>query len=656
MRVFGALFLLFTICVCHAFAQQTQPGATCAQHKINTFREAAKATVASPEEELYDVKSVNIDLIVDNDPVFVSGQTTTAAVTLEDNFGLYVFELVNELEIELININGQPVEFIREGDIVKAILPNVLQSGTLFRAEVFYKGTPKTGTVFFFQNGLNRAPDEEWNSPVTYTLSEPYASKDWWPCKQSLQDKIDSATIAITVDDSLMAGSNGILAEVQRSAGKARYIWKTKYPVAYYLLSIAVADYRDYSFTTTLNDGKEVLVQNYIYDRPGYLQQNKAGIDATGDMLINFSELFGTYPFHEEKYGHCVAPVFGGLEHQTMTTLSNFNTKLVSHELAHQWWGDHVTCATWRDIWLNEGFATYSEYLHQEKYRTPTVAYKYMLNIHEQILTDTNKGGSIYLPAGDTVNPYRIFDTRLSYLKPGAVLHTLRYVIDNDEVFFNALRQFQRQYAFGNATTEEFKNVVENISGLELDYFFDQWFYKEGYPIYKARWNQLGNKVMIEITQETTVPSSIAAFDVPLELKLEMSGSDTTIKLDNATTTTSLSFSIDGVISNLVIDPRNMILNEAEIYRDYSMGVAQQQVADDAYIYPNPTHTAWYVTYIKAGTELSVVDMHGRVVWQGATTNDYGIAIPAERMARGTYILKMQYGDKQLTSKKLIKL
>lgn len=650
--------LVFIICfyVHTASGQTSSATASCAQHKINSFRNAAKATVASPEEERYDVKSVTLDLRVNSNPVDIYGIATTTATVLEDNFGLYVFELNSSLDIEMVNINGVQASFTREGDVVSVLMPTIQHKDSSFRAEVFYKGTPETGTVFFFQQGLNYAADAAWNSPVTYTLSEPYASKDWWPCKQSLQDKIDSATIAITVDDSLKAGSNGVLvATTNVGNGKTRYTWKTNYPVAYYLLSIAIADYEDYSFTTTLPDGKQVLVQNFVYNRPGFLEENKIRIDSTGNMLINFSEQFGTYPFHEEKYGHCMAPVFGGLEHQTMTTLHNFNARLVAHELAHQWWGDHVTCATWQDIWINEGFATYSEFLHYEKFRKENDAYNYMLNIHNQVLEDSVKSGSVFVPAGDTLNPYRIFDTRLSYLKPGAVLHTLRYIIDDDDIFFQSLRQFQQQYAFGNATTEDFKNVVESISGLELDYFFDQWIYGEGYPVYSVKWYQLGNKIYLSLEQETTTPSSVSLFELPVELKLVMQDEDTIIRINNKAAKQDLSVLVNGNVNEVIFDPRNMILNEDKVYRDHRVAFPQDG-SEDALVYPNPTENDWFIANVKAGTELSLLDMQGRVLWQAVTNSNFGASIPAQRFAKGMYILQIQYGDKQLTSKKLIKL
>lgn len=649
--VLTAGMLLYSL---SAYTQTMMGVDDCIAGKMQQYRQSAKPTVASPEENKYDVQHVHLDIVLDNQSVAIAGKATTTAQVLENNFSLYVFELNKLLTIDSVLINGQHAPIERQADIVNVFMPVLLHTGDVFSATVYYHGLPETGTVFTFQSGMNNAEAGEWNSRVTYTLSEPYYSKDWWPCKQSLQDKIDSAEIWITVPDSLKAGSNGLLQRITPLPGNmSRYEWKTNYPTTYYLLSVAVSNYTDYSFAKQLPGGENVLVQNYVYNHPGLMDTYKNGIDSTGEMLHFFSELFGTYPFHQEKYGHCMAPVFGGMEHQTMTTLQHFRYPLVVHELAHQWFGNHVTCATWRDIWINEGFASYAEYLFTERYRDGQTAYNYMLRVHERIFSDTNTGGSIYLEESDTTNPYRIFDGRLSYLKPSAVLHTLRFYINNDQMFFDILKTFLSRYADSNAGTEDFKQVAEELSGINLDKFFAQWIYGEGYPVYDISWNYVDGKLLLDIQQQGTNPESVPYFDVPVEIKLLSRMGDTTVRLGSGMTQSTY-MQMDRVIDDIIFDPRNTILDKATVSRDYSLGISHP--AEGLFVYPNPTTEAWYIVNVKTGDELMLVDMSGKTVWSSKLTNNFGESIPTGGLSRGIYILHVMNGRNKLTSKKLIRL
>ena len=211
-----------------------------------------------------------------------------------------------------------------------------------------------------------------------------------------------------------------------------------------------------------------------MYDAPGALDSYKQSIDSTADMLQYFSAIFGIYPFMKEEYGHCIVPLPGGMEYQTMTSCGEVGSMLVSHELTHQWFGDHVTCSTCKDVWLNECFASYGEYLFLEHFR-PKDAAAHMQQFHDAVLNKAEKHGAVYVD--DTTSDGRIFDGRLSYAKAAAVTHSLRFVIDNDSLFFAMLRAYQQQFAFGDAATEQFKNLAANFVHQNLDTFFDQWIY-----------------------------------------------------------------------------------------------------------------------------------------------------------------------------------
>ncbi|MBA7534332.1 hypothetical protein ES705_26578 [subsurface metagenome] len=232
---------------------------------------------------------------------------------------------MQEVTPDSLVIDGIQTNFIHSEDFIRFSPLEIYESGDLITMRLYYRlqdvETDRRIGIY------NR--QETNGASVTYTLSEPYFSKGWFPCKQDLPDKADSAYIFLTVPDSLMAGSNGLLTNIkQLDNGFKRYEWKTYFPIAYYLLSLSVADYIDYSFMASTADGDSVLVQNFIYNDSLYFKENKDDIDATAEMIELFSQKFGTYPFKQEKYGHCVAPMGGGMEHQTMTTLVNFGFNL----------------------------------------------------------------------------------------------------------------------------------------------------------------------------------------------------------------------------------------------------------------------------------------------------------------------------------------
>lgn len=614
-----------------------------------------KTTVADPREEAYDVSYVKLDLEANNQNTAIQGSATTIAKVVANNMDTYVFELNNIYNIDSATFNGQKLPVGTIGD-VRTITPSAaLIQGQSFVCTVYYHGEINPGSVFFFDGGLNNATHDEYNDlRVTYSLSEPYNSKDWWPCKQSLKDKIDSADIWVTVADGLMAGSNGLLKNVTTVSGnKQRYEWKTGYPIAYYLISIAVAPYIDYSFNVAIPGlASPVLVQNFVLNSPNVIERQKQGIDSTGQMMQLFSELFGTYPFYEEKYGHCIAPLFGGMEHQTMTTQRNFDPALTAHELAHQWFGNSVTCATWKDIWLNEGFATYLTYLFFERYRKDR-AIEEMANIHKVVLEAEAKGGTVYVD--DTTNPDRIFSGRLSYNKPGAVLHMLRFLINNDGMFFSSLKTYHDAYRNSNASTEEFKDHVSQFTGINLDTFFDEWIYKEGYPIYKIRYNQVGNRLYLTLEQNTSVPNSVPFYHIPIELRLSNNSWDTVIRLNPSQNVEQYIWDINAVVTDVELDPDNDILNEDEgAVRDFLLGL-NDVISDQIKVFPNPSSDVWYVVGLQEGYDLFVTDVLGKKVWQSDNLAGVYTYVPASSLSRGIYLLHVRNGKKKVTTIKLLK-
>lgn len=629
-----------------AFAQTEDISQLCGHSKQQHFCNTAKTTIASLLEDQYDVRYVFLDLDVTDQSTSLTGSVTTRAVVVSPVMSKYVFELGTQMTPDSVYIDGIKVAFTSNGIVRAADMPNDYLAGTSFTAKVYYHGAP-TGGTGFFSTGINSVTDGTWPINVTFTQSESYESKDWWPCKQSLTDKIDSMDMWLTIPQGRKAGSNGVLVGIQPvSSGKVRYQWHSSYPIDYYLISLAVADYTDYSFYAHFSGSNDsVLVQNYVYNNGQTLPFYKNVIDSTALMLDYYSTLFGRYPFWKEKYGHCLTPLGGGMEHQTMTTLGRFTSPLVAHELAHQWFGDHVTCGTWKDIWLNEGFATYCEYLYADHFWAPGAGLKYMKNIHSKILPPNDPHGTVYVD--DTTSEYRIFDSKLTYNKGGSVLHMLRFLANDDNLFFSMLQTYQNAYAFQTATTNNFKQLAGTILNRNLDTFFNQWIYGEGYPVYNAYWNQTGNTVIVDLLQTGAVPNTTPLFATPLELQLHSPQGDTTVRIYNDKHLQRYYFQWNKQMSDLYIDPNDWILNtEGYIMRNITLLSVNNLIADNVSVFPNPATDKWELAGLPANAKMELHDITGRTVWNGCCDNTSGsFTLPAAALQTGIYLLQITDKD-----------
>lgn len=604
---------------------------------------AAKPTVANTDEDKYDVKYVKLDISMTNVATTLGGNVITVAKVDAPTLSSYVFELEPPLVIDSVKIDGDLRTFTSVGDVHTVPFVSPLSAGTMFTAQVYYHGTPVSGTNFSAK-GINALRSPSWGNWATFTLSESYRAREWWPCKQSLRDKIDSSDIWITVDDSLKAGSNGLLQAVTAVApGRLRYEWKERYPIDYYLISAAVGRYVDYSYYMHFTGSPDsMLIQNYVYDNPATLPNFKNVIDSTDEQINFFSSLFGRYPFWKEKYGHAMGALSGGMEHQTMTTLGFFQGWLVAHELGHQWFGDNVTCASWSDIVMNEGFASYSEFLYYDHFYSHAFALNDMRDRQDEVMSELD--GSIYVD--DTTSEPRIFSSRLTYDKGACMVHLLRQVINNDTYFFDILRNWQTAMKDSVGTTMEFKQLVKVmvgpvVNGINIDTFFQQWFYGEGFPAYTATWNKIGNDVIVNLNQATTKPSSVSLFKVPLELRLRSALGDTVIRILNDQASQTFNFSWSKPMTSMSIDPNNWLIDSVtSITKDASLGVAGT-IAGAITVQPNPSSTAWGVSGLPTECIISLTDVTGKVLYKAAHSGNNTTVIPAQQYAAGMYLLRI---------------
>lgn len=602
-----------------AISQHNTPddeGIMCSHAKIHpSWFKDAQDIIQTPLLHDYDVTFYFLDLNVEDNTIDVSGKVTIQADVVANVLDTFALELLNGMNIDSITVNGMTESFIHENDEVFVPLSQPLQQGEQITAVVYYGGTPPSGGFF---SGVTTDYNSTWEKNVTWTLSEPFNARQWWPCKQVLEDKADSVWVFLTTGEDNLAGSNGLLTQITpMPENRHRLEWKSKYPINYYLISFAVAEYLDYSIYAkpAAMAGDSILIQNYIYDTPGCLDYYKDGIDQTVEFVELFSDLFGLYPFYEEKYGHCLTELGGGMEHQTMSTMGGFSFGLVAHELGHMWFGDNVTCATWSDIWINEGFATYSDYLANEMINGAAAATQWMQSTHNNVLSQP--GGSTYIPPGEITydNVWRIFDGRLSYRKGAVILHMIRFELQDDDLFFDVLQEFQEEFKDSVATGIDFMNVLNTVSGSDFTQFFDQWYFGEGYPIYDVVWNQDSNQLLHFTATQSASTSTVSLFEMLMEYRLMFDdGTDSTILVYQTDNMNTFSVQLEKTVTGMEVDPNNWVLNKVG-----SVSSVTENRRSDAWFTfgPNPAGDIIniYLGQPRAeGATLSVMDPAGRSV------------------------------------------
>ncbi|HNQ67123.1 MAG TPA: M1 family aminopeptidase [Bacteroidales bacterium] len=594
----------------------------------------------------YDIGFYFLNLEMSNTSVYLSGSTRIDLNLLTEYNNELVFDFKSGMTVDSIKINGAIRTFSHSDDKIVINYSHTVDFNDdyMVSAEIFYHGSPSDGMFY----------DADWYSTqmyqFTYSLSEPYSAKYWFPCKQVLSDKADSVYVYITIPETLKAGSNGLLVnEVNVGGGKKRVEWQSSYPINYYLISVAVGKYQDYSFYAEIpNFSTQILVQNYIPDNATYLNENAYYINNTSNMLQLLSDKFGLYPFSEEKYGHCIVPLNGGMEHQTMTTLGYFSFRLVIHELTHSWFGDYLTCSNWQDIWINEGFASYGEYIGLKEIQGDYYGQAWL----EECMTLAKEAptGSVYVPFEELSSVARVFDYRLSYRKGAYLVHMIRYIIDDDELFFSAMQEYLNIYGHSTASGEDFKEVFENETEIDFEPFFQQWYYGEGYPIYSVTWSQTDNVLNIEMTQTTTASDVTPLFTVPMEFEVVYDDETSIITRENVESNyCTYQIPVTGVVTDVIVNPNLSVLADvssvhSEIINNYT---------DLAKVFPNPSNGGINIYTQKSGDyEVKLFNLEGKIIFESEFTGNSNY-LDFGWISNGVYYL-LVISEEKISNSKII--
>lgn len=654
MRKF--LISVFSLIICWgAFSQENTAHCSKRTNYANQLKISPYVNEAQVlQQKKYDINFYKLALSMTNTTTALSGVVEIHA-SANQVIDSALLEFFSGFTINEIQVDGVSTTYSRYGSLLS--VPLNLPQGSQFIISVDYTGNPPTAaTNPLGGSGMTNASSPSWGNQVTWSLSEPFSALEWFPCKQDLKDKADSVQVGITVPDNLMAGSNGVLDSVTTSGGYRTFHWMHRHPIAYYLISVAVASYQEYNiYANPAGASQPVLIQNFIYDNPGFLPYFQQDIDETVDYMELFAELYGPYPYQDEKYGHCIAPLSGGMEHQTMTTQGFFERSLTAHELAHQWWGNHVTCGSWADIWINEGFASYSEYLMLANVYSFNAAQNKMTSVHNNVMSQP--GGSTWV--ADSLNESAIFNGRLVYDKGSAIVHSLRYIMNDDDLFFDVLKGFQVAYANSTATGLEFKAYAEQATGLDLSEFFDQWYFGEGYPTYSVQYNNVGTDVNVLVSQTVSRPTVTPLFSNPVDVRIMRTGGlgDTIVRIDITSNQTYATISgIENFQSVNSVDPLNYIINKVgSITQNPNLSVGEFQKDDlTTILYPNPTEGLLTVEFSDNQPRmLRVIDQKGKVVLEQQVLSADMVNLSA--LNAGQYLVELSDGQKNRVTRKVIK-
>ena len=579
---FTFIFVLYFAFI-GAFAQKTR--SEISGIAASEMKSAAREMnlVVNPNTQNYDITYHKLEFTVNPGVYAVSGKITTTYTALANMTSL-TFDLSNTLIVSSVKINNVSLLFSQNTDELIITLPTTQILGTQATVEVIYSGTPP-------QNGFGSFTSTTRGTaatPVLYTLSEPFGARDWWPCKQDLNDKINSIDVYITAPSQYISVSNGVEPEAPVINGGLKTThFHHGYPIPAYLICMAVTNYTVINQTAGTAPSTYPIV-NYIYPESD-TSTLRTQLLQTPLILDYFSTLLENYPFSNEKYGHAQFGWSGGMEHTTVSFMQNFSRGLIAHEMAHQWFGDKITCGTWKDIWLNEGFATYLASLVIERYDSPAAFITDKTNMINSITSLPN--GAVYLTETEALDINRIFDPRLSYNKGAMVLNMLRFKL-GDAIFFQGLKNYLADInlAFKYAVTPNLQVHLEAVYGSSLAEFFNDWVYNQGYPKYTITAQNIATGQAKITVNQTTSDTSVPFFEMPVPIRLTgANGVSQDVVVNNTINGQQFTVAVPFSVTGVLFDPKKDIISKSSTA---TLATADFNFDQSIQIYPNPSTNA----------------------------------------------------------------
>ena len=550
--------ILFSLSFLFGFTQTNQVEF---DNMVEAEMKSAASTMnvqVNPNTQNYDITYHELRFTVDpnNTTPYITGAVKTTFTALS-NMNTVTFDMATALVVSSVTMNSTNLTFTQANYELVINLPATLAAGNSATVTINYAGSPPQGEGAFTRSTHS-------GTPVIFTLSEPYGARDWWSCKQDLNDKVNLIDVYITAPSAYSSVANGVQQSVTTVGANKTTYFRHSYPIPAYLVAIAVTNYQVYNQQGGLGTlaSPYFPIVNYLYPE-SYASATSATQLGTTPTIINlFESLLEPYPFRNEKYGHAQFGWGGGMEHTTVSFMGSFGRDLIAHEMAHQWFGDKITCGTWKDIWLNEGLTEYMSGLVYENLDGPAsfVSWK-----NSKIASITSQpAGYVYLQDSDLTNVNRIFSSRLTYNKGSMITHMLRWKM-GDAAFFQALKNYlaDPSLAYGYAITANLKSHLENVYGGSLSEFFNDWLYNQGYPTYAITAQNWGaGQARITVNQTQSDPS-VTFFEMPLQIRLTGAGGLThDVVVDNTTNGQQFIVSVPFTVTGVEFDPNRHIISK----------------------------------------------------------------------------------------------
>lgn len=657
--LFLSLALLISSQIIAQDYHQTHGSGLCA-HSKQLQPDVIVTDLRSPNSPRHNFDVLNYDLELDIFHCYTSPYprdfVASNIITFRVDSTLNSIELnadQTSLLVESVGLNG--VSFSHEDNMLTINLDAQYQPGDTVVVSINYNHLNVIDQAFYVDNGF------------VFTDCEPQGARKWFPCYDRPSDKA-KLSLRVKVPLNVKLGSNGSLADSVVVADSLWYTWVSRDPIATYIMVISSrVDYNlDIVHWTKPGPPFDTLPIRFYYNPGEDPTHIKNLIVPIADYYYS---IFGDHPFEKDGFA-TLSPQFswGGMENQSLTSLCPgcWYTPYIAHEFAHQWFGDMITCATWADLWLNEGFATYIQALWTGQ-ASGQQAYINEINGNAAYYLVNNPGWAISNPEW-AINPPSngtLFNYAITYLKGSCVLYMYRYVV-GDSLFFNSLYEYANDtvnFRYQSATIPDFIDKMSEVNGQDLTWFFNQWLFQPNHPVYNNRYSfeSLGNNLWNVNFSTEQVQGNAPFFRMPLELRIRFAdATDTVFRVMNDYSGQGYAFLFDKQPIALIFDPNNQIV----LKQASTITASENILAIKTKLYqpiPNPAANKAVIPFdlAKPGdVRLVFKDMTGRMVLAAeinalpAGHHEYKLDLSA--FLPGNYIVLMEAGGERLSTKLMV--